>query len=1133
MSCSDSSETSLHSVGGGATTTITVVAAVPPVPPPKRPKSTSMDLLQIASPSLSADSLSDTTNSSFATPPFSLSPVGESQGTMRWSRFQTFESVSLPLPKIKLVTLPPPRELIIRRQKPPRSDFGFSLRNAIRLDRSAAGTPTLNPTIFAEPGTSAGGEATGLLPGDRLISVNDQSVENVSREVIIEMIRKCDSSVKVKVQPVAELVELSRRCMVGGGDDEKDKAEKATATVNGGDDVADNVSNCNTLRRSASKRFKNKAILSGGDLQDDKIVWLLHRGGFCKVVKSEVTVDQTKVQVTLLDNAASLIVDEDDLEHANPAQLDLVEDICHLLQLNESSVLHSLRQRYASNLIHTMAGKTLIAINPMAPLSLYSEKVLHPSYFMLLFYTSSFFRSQIVSMFRGCKTDDMPPHIYSLTQSAYRTMLETRRDQSIIFMGRSGAGKTTSFKHALYYLTLAAGSVNNLLTVEKLNAINVVLESFGNARTCLNSNATRYTQIFGLDFDQSGQIAAANVQVLLLERSRAGRRQQADHTFHILARLVAGADGSLQKELGLDSHLLDENNVFVNVATKLEEKIKLSAEFSKVTKAFEVLKLDPGAVRTVWVVLAAIVHLGYAGATTVHLNGGGAATESNSRSQFTNMSAARLAANLLNVSSEELSNAVFAVHGGEDSDAGGDHAIDCLEGFVIGLYSHIVGIVVALLNKTVSTNAHSISSMLLVDAPGFQNPSSCGVQTGATLYDLGHNYLQERLQMFFYQHALVEPRTRYTQEMVQIDPEGFQDIHPGSLLSVIDNVPRGGGGSGSSSQRSRGGQAGGPATGSAWDLRDHQERKGLFWLLDEETMYTKSSDNQFLEQLFAQYNDGETNVLKRAAGNGQFVLQHLQGTNPVLYSVKNWLKCNRESSSVSAAIGILASSPLMRNNRSLLGIGATAGSGVSLTINGDDTLRRVSSIRRSITLPANKRKSIMLQTKHTIDGVIDTLRRTRPHFVHCLLAHHNSGTTSISAAAAATTTLDDIVNVPLLRSQIRGSLMLDAARLHRMGFPEALPHSEFVQRFGLLGDETITDNKIEHILSVNDIDASTYRIGPSQVMFRCGILNQLEIKRDELLSDRIIVFQAFCRGYIARRQLDRKRVQVNTSFFWT
>lgn len=34
-------------------------------------------------------------------------------------------------------------------------------------------------------------------------------------------------------------------------------------------------------------------------------------------------------------------------------------------------------------------------------------------------------------MFRGCKTEDTPPHIYSMSQAAYRSMIATKRDQSI------------------------------------------------------------------------------------------------------------------------------------------------------------------------------------------------------------------------------------------------------------------------------------------------------------------------------------------------------------------------------------------------------------------------------------------------------------------------------------------------------------------------------------------------------------------------------------------------------------------------------------------------------------------------------------------------------------------------------
>lgn len=66
---------------------------------------------------------------------------------------------------------------------------------------------------------------------------------------------------------------------------------------------------------------------------------------------------------------------------------------------------------------------------------------------------------------------------------------------------------------------------------------------------------------------------------------------------------------------------------------------------------------------------------------------------------------------------------------------------------------------------------------------------------------------------------------------------------------------------------------------------------------------------------------------------------------------------------------------------------------------------------------------------------------------------------------------------------------------------------------------------VEDILTLNEIDTSTYRIGLSQVLFRCGVLNQLEAKRDELLSDRITQFQAMCRGYLVRKKLSQRRVQ--------
>lgn len=91
--------------------------------------------------------------------------------------------------------------------------------------------------------------------------------------------------------------------------------------------------------------------------------------------KDDASESSPRLVVELLHNGEQITVDEDDTEKTNPSNLDLVEDICQLNHLNEASILHCLRQRYANNLIHTNAGPILIVVNPMAPLSLYSEKV--------------------------------------------------------------------------------------------------------------------------------------------------------------------------------------------------------------------------------------------------------------------------------------------------------------------------------------------------------------------------------------------------------------------------------------------------------------------------------------------------------------------------------------------------------------------------------------------------------------------------------------------------------------------------------------------------------------------------------------------------------------------------------------
>ncbi|XP_046735172.1 unconventional myosin-XVIIIa isoform X1 [Diprion similis] len=1067
-------------------------------------------LLQVVtSASPSADSLTDTTNSSFATPPFSLSPVGESQGFSRWRSSGSFEEqgVELTLPEIVPLKLPDPRELTIQRQPPPRNDFGFSLRRAMIVERGANGVTQMRPVIFAEPGAIVqNNNETGLLPGDRLIEVNGINVNDKSREEIIDLIKGSTNSVTVKVQPVAELSELSRR---GGSDGTH--VVLAPANIQGG-----------TLRRSGSLRFHQNTARSEEHLAQEQAwlaaerVWLLHRSGFSAATRCGLADPDTgKLRVRLLPSGDEVLVDEEDVEKANPPQFDKAEELSQLRFLNESSVLHTLRQRYASNLIHTYAGESMIVINPVAPLAIYSEKVVH--------------------MFRGCKSEDMPPHIYAMAQSAYRGMLATRRDHSLVLLGRSGAGKTTNFKHALHYLVLAAGTVNKILTIEKLNAVFTVLEAFGNSRTHMNSNATRFTQLFSLDFDQSGQIASASLQVLLLERSRIGRRADGDPTFHAVYRLLAGAEGPLRKELHL-TNLVAENNPFITPLQKHEDKQRAMVEFNRIVAAFKILGVSETEEKVIWLVLAGIYHLSCAGAVK-------AGTSSQSRWQFARVECAERAATLLGTSVEELSRVVFSSNssGGTPNNSrttmrtpSPEHTkditgLEALEGLLVGLYSEVFHCVAALINRSISASVHTVSSLLLCDAPGFQNPASCGRQTGATFEELCHNYLQERLQLLFHHSTLVAPKDRYAQEGIDIDHEddyGFGGVgSPQALVSLLD----------------RGSQGAAMLRASQSDLSGNRqtERRGLLWLLDEEASCPGGSDEAFLDRFFSHYGDRDHQMLlRKAPGNNQFVLHHLQGTNPVLYTATGWLRATRENPVARSAITVLQESQREDVNRlfvSARGAGVSGAlSGSVHGLEGSQTLRRASSIRRTFT--AVKRKNVCLQVKFTVDGLIETLRRTRVKFVHCLLPQHNAGCTDNKSLLSVRSNQgeDSIINVPLLRSQIRGSEIIEAIRLHKVGFPKHMPLGEFHRRFGLLATDNhirpgspVADERreVEDMLLSVDIDPASYRVGQSQIFFRSGALEQLESQRDEKLTGHVILLQARCRGYLARRKLNTLKLQ--------
>ncbi|KAH9524269.1 Unconventional myosin-XVIIIa [Bulinus truncatus] len=839
-------------------------------------------------------------------------------------------------------------------------------------------------------------------------------------------------------------------------------------------------------------------------------VWLLHKGGFSEVylLKSESSsLPEGRVRVKL-ESGDIIEVDEDDIEKANPPQFDRAEDLSVLRYLNESSALHTLRQRYAVNLIHTYVGPHLVIINPMQQLPIYVDK--------------------IIQLLKGCKQEDMPPHVFSMAQMVYRDMLNTRKDQSLVLLGRSGSGKTTNAQHVMQYLISAAGNINSVFTVDKLASVYTLLHAFGNSRTSLNVNASRFTQIFTLDFDNSGQIGSASVQALMFEKSRVVKRPEGEPTFSIFYQLLAGADSSLRNELQLQT--LNETNLFMTAPQKPEDKQRSAEAWLKVQQSFDNLSFSADEVKAILSVLAAIYHLGNSGATK----------GPNNKPQFSKPAASQKAATLLGTTVEELSKSIFTTGGSSTLNRSASLRVsgamdrpaylpsdssstpqECLEAFVVGLYSDVFNAVVSLINRSLASNVRSINSITVVDSPGFQipAPSAGGRSSGATFEDLCHNYTQERLQAFFHELTLATPQERYQEENIELDFEIITSNFS-QMVNLLDRPP----------------QQNLIRSPTSTDLKS-PDKKGLLWILDEVAVFPGATEDTFMERLLHEHSEQpvrKDSLLRKGSLGQNFILNHNNGTNPVQYNAQGWLKACRENPMTRNASLVLQDSKKSNIAQLFTSLkGQTAGmvSGSVVGMEGSTSLRRVGSMRRTfISGQAGlKKKSICLQVKFNVDSIVDILKKTNVHFIHCVLPRYSSGL----GDQHKSTQDDHIMNVPLVRNQLRGFQLLDAIRLYRQGFPDFMHFSDFMKKFEPLvpglskggqgeGEEKMN---VSLILDNLDVDKLNYRIGHSRVFFRPGCLALLDLNRDEKFTGIVEQFQALCRGYLARKKLERVKVQ--------
>ncbi|NXO41512.1 MY18B protein, partial [Locustella ochotensis] len=834
-------------------------------------------------------------------------------------------------------------------------------------------------------------------------------------------------------------------------------------------------------------------------------VWLIQQDGFTLAtqLKPDVGTPELpagRVRVRRDEDGTVTEVDEDSVQRTNPPSLDQAEDLAALISLNECSVLNTLRQRFRARLPCTYAGPGLVAIATGPEPAAGAGKV--P---------------------RG-KRDNLPPHICSLAHRAYRNLLMRRQDQAIVPLGHSGAGRTRCCQRALEYLVGTAGSLDGRVSVEKIQAMFTVLGAFGSVTTGHSSRSTRFSMVLSLDFSATGQVTAAHLQTLLLERARVAQQPEGESSFNIFPLLLAGLDVAERTMLHL--HQVAESNSFgIKPFTKPEDKQRASAAFSQLRAAMATLGITAEEQAAVWRILAGIYHLGAAGACKV------------GRKQFLRFESAGRAAEVLGCDVEELGTAVFKHHlrhilaqvtargrpQAEESPPGPKMTgVECVEGMASGLYEELFAAVVSLINRSFSSQHLSVASIAVVDTPGFQSPRQQRSERAATFEELCHNYVQERLQGLFYEKTFLWEMERYREENVEVSFD-LPECSPLATLSIIDL---------SSSQP----QVLPGSPGAA--------RRGLLWILDEEVLIPGSGDGTAFERLcsyFAtrgaeQEGDGH---LRRCEQTLHFEICHQLGTAPVRYDLTGWVSKAKFNLSAQNAIQVLQNSTVGAVRelvRPRAGAPLCCRALAGLEGRSQAALHRNACLRKTFasSFAAPRKRSVCAQIKLQADALTNLLRRSQLHFVHCLLPGmvREGPVPRPPAPPDAAPQLD----VVALRTQLEGTQLLDALRLHRVGYSDRLLLTQFRRRFQVLAPEVMKKHNsayevpdeskaIEELFQALDLEKKSVAIGRTQVFLKPGVISRLEKQRDKLIAQKMTLLQAACKGFLSRQKFKRLKIQ--------
>lgn len=511
----------------------------------------------------------------------------------------------------------------------------------------------------------------------------------------------------------------------------------------------------------------------------------------------------------------------------NPMKFDRVEDLGCLSHLNEPSVLHNIQMRYNDSCMYTYSGLFLLALNPYRSMNIYNDGV----------------KKKVMME----KMREGSPHVFSVANEAYRSMIANKANQSILITGESGAGKTENTKKVIEFLAFAAGGKGRdeghegvAWNIEDaLMSANPILEAFGNAKTIKNDNSSRFGKFIQVKF-RGGRICGAKIEKYLLEKSRVTSSSSGERNFHIFYYLLAGASEELLGRLSLRGDpskygcLRDTQHRIPNVDD--------SAEFGHLNSAFRELGIEDPVYY--YRLVAVILHL-----SNVEF------AEQNDRAIIKETKEGynpfEVVCALLGISLTDFLNAIihpvmkagneYVVHYRTK-----EQVLSIIEGLMKMLYESLFDDLILCINRRLDSMCDSYIGIL--DIAGFE------IFTTNSFEQLCINYTNEKLQQYFNHHMFILEQEIYRNEEIDWDFIDFGlDLEP-TIRTIESSNPI-----------------------------------GILSYLDEECVMPCASDETLLEKL------QKVQMVERVSFKNNFRIKHYAGK--VEYEVRNWLRKNKDTES--------------------------------------------------------------------------------------------------------------------------------------------------------------------------------------------------------------------------------------------